>query len=79
MNTYSIKCGTPLRFWENKSWVKAIDLYGWLIWYFRYWLGRKLYDNERLKGIAGRFKSKLIKMIKAINGKFDDYAISTMI
>ena len=28
-NKYGVKCGTPLRFWENKSWINNIELYGW--------------------------------------------------
>ena len=28
-----------------------------------------------MKGIVSRFKGKLIKMIKDINGRFDDYSL----
>ena len=31
---------------------------------------------NRLKGIASRFKDKLIKIIENINDKFDEYSIS---
>ena len=30
----------------------------------------------RWKGIASRFKVKLVKMVKGVNGRFHDYAIS---
>ena len=40
---------------------------------------RNVLDDERQinrwKGIGSRFKDKLIKMIKNINGRFDDYSI----
>ena len=53
------------------------------MWYFRYWLGRRYVDDQRQinrwKGIVSRFKSKLIKMIKVVGGKFDDYSISPKI
>ena len=28
VNKYGVKCGTSLRFWENKRWINPIDLYG---------------------------------------------------
>ena len=28
-NKYDVKCGTSLRFWENKGWIHSIDPYGW--------------------------------------------------
>ena len=43
-------------------------------------LGRRSLYNERQinrwKGILSGFKGKLVKMIKDVNGRFDDYSIS---
>ena len=36
VNKYGVKCGTSLRFWENKIWIHFVDPYGWFQWYFRY-------------------------------------------
>ena len=83
VNKYGFKCGTSLRFWENKDWINSIDLYGWFQWYFRYWLGIRSLDDKRQinrwKGIVSRFKGKLVKVIKGVNGRFDDYFISPKI
>ena len=46
-NKYGVKCGTSLRFWKNNGWVNKTDPYGWCLWHFRYWLGRRLEDDER--------------------------------
>ena len=46
VNKYGVKCGTSLRFWENKGWINEIDPYGWFQWYFRYWLE----DHRTMKG-----------------------------
>ena len=39
VDKYSVKCGTSLRFWENKGWINVIDPYDWFQWYFTYWSG----------------------------------------
>ena len=35
VNKYGVKCGTSLRFWENKGLINEIDPCGWFQWYFR--------------------------------------------
>ena len=62
----------------NNEWINSIDPYGRFQWYFRYWLRRSLNDQghiARWKEIVSRFKGKLIKMIKDVHDRFDDYSI----
>ena len=67
----------------KRGWINNIDPYGWFQWYFSYWLGRGLEDDEiqinRWTKIVSRFRSKLVKMIKDAGSKYDDYSISPKI
>ena len=48
VNKYCVKCGTSLRFWENKGWINPIDPFCWFQWYYIYYIsGRKSVDDEK--------------------------------
>ena len=83
MNKYGVKCGTLLRFWENKGWINETDPYGWFQWYFRCWLDRRSEDDERQiirwKKIVSKFMIKVVQMIKDGGSKYDDNSISPKI
>ena len=81
VNKYDVKCGTSLGFQEGKECINELDPCGWF--QFTYWLGRRSLDDERQfnrgKEIVSRFKGKLVKMVKDVDGNFDDHSISLKI
>ena len=66
VNKYGVKCGTSLRFWENRYCLgrKSLD---------------DKRQIARCEEVVSRFTGKLINMIKDVNGRFDDYSILTKI
>ena len=83
MDKYGLKCGTSLRFWENRGWINKIDPYGW----FSVILGIGQVEDQKMikdklingKKIVNRFRGKLMKMIKNAGSKYDDYLLSPKI
>ena len=86
INKYKVKCGSDLEDWEDKGWIIKQDPYGWFQWYCRFYRGRRTDDDERqikrwmgIAGPNGRFKKRLINMIKNEGADIDDYTISPVI
>lgn len=87
VNKYNVKCGQTLEQWEKNKWIKEHDPYGWFEWYCNFHKGRRIKgeDERQIKrwlnfaGPKGRFKKRLINMIKNKNAKFNDITISPVI
>ena len=86
INKYGVKCGSELEDWEKSGWMHEQDPYGWFQWYCRFYMGRRTDDDERqikrwlaLAGPKGRFKNRLVNMIKNKDAKYDDPNISPVI
>lgn len=86
INTYGVKVGTTLEFWEEKDWITKYHPYGWVQWYCDFYMGKRGPDDERqidrwLKtaGPNSRFRKWLINMIRDKKGTYDDHTISPKI
>ena len=79
-NKYGVNSGKDQAYWESMGWIHPADPRGWFQWYCRYYLGRRMEDDDRqirrwngVAGPKGRWKVALIKrIIAAWNGKKSD-------
>ena len=57
LNYFNVPCGASLDEWQSKGWICALDPYGWIQWYCRFYAGRRTMDDarqiKRWKGLAG--------------------------
>jgi hypothetical protein len=86
INKYKVKSGQALETWESSNWIKEQDPYGWVQWYCRFFKGRRSDDDLRqirrwksFAGPNGRFRKRLINMIKNQNKEYDDYNVGPVI
>jgi len=86
VNTYKAKCGGSLEMWESSGWIDKVDPYGWFMWYCRFYLGRRCYDDDRqigrwknCCGPKGRWKGNLIGKIARAGVAYDNKGISPVV
>ena len=83
INTYNVKVGTTLEFWEEKEWITKTNPYGWVQWYCDFFIGKRGPDDEwqikrwlQTAGPNSRFRRALINQLKREGKAFDDFTVS---
>jgi len=64
LNYFGVTASQPLSVWRRKGWIHPNDPRGWFQWYCRYFLGRRLGDEDRRQIGRWRAMRRHIKQVR---------------
>ena len=76
LNYFKVDASQPLSVWQSKGWIYIDDPRGWFEWYCRYYMGRRIEDEDRRQ--IKRFRA-MVRHVSQIRNKcrVGDYSCNT--